>query len=212
MLPPLAEQVLALFFEAGAARFFAGEAPVAHYKRGRHAPLKFTHPPTIPSPSKPTCCKCAGELPARSTTDATSTGGADDTTASDTEPARVCGACANTTDAATTGTTAASTPAAGAGGDEQDDTAFYDDDDDPFESNAAFISLYSAPHGRAWADLTYDEAKDLATRARSFHEAPAARDPLAEPTDDMDYVPDDPLDTLMADADDTAPVMRAHTV
>ena len=117
------------------------------------------------------------------------------------------------TDTATDDTTPDRTAPTGADADDtDDDAAYHDDDNDPFASNAAFIDLYSAPQGRAWADLTYDEAKDLATRARTSHEAPAVRDPLAEPTEDTDFVRD-PIEMLDTDGVYMpAPVTRAHKV
>ena len=154
------QQVLDLFFEAGAARYFAGAAPVAHSKRGRHAPMRFTNPPSAPSlgstsPTLPrTTDTTDGDAAVHAAGDAAGPTDLDD--------------CDN------------------AANDAKDfDHAYHDDEDDPF-LGAAFIDLYSAPSGRQWSDLSYEEAKALALRARTVHDVNPTRDPLPEPTEEQD--------------------------
>ena len=45
---------------------------------------------------------------------------------------------------------------------------YFCDTGDSFASGAGFIPLSDVLEGRSWADVSYDEAKELAMEARSF--------------------------------------------
>ena len=53
------------------------------------------------------------------------------------------------------------------------------------EGNDGYISLYSAPNGKAWHDLSFSQVKALARRARSHHNTGTANTQNGDATDNF---------------------------
>ena len=59
------------------------------------------------------------------------------------------------------------------------------DGEDSDEGNDGYISLYSAPNGKAWHDLSFSQVKALARRARSHHNTGTANTQNGDATDNF---------------------------
>ena len=57
--------------------------------------------------------------------------------------------------------------------------------DDSDEGDDGYISLYSAPNGKAWHDLSFSQVKALARRARSHHNTGTANTQNGDATDNF---------------------------
>ena len=57
--------------------------------------------------------------------------------------------------------------------------------DDSDEGDDGYISLYSAPNGKAWHDLSFSQVKALARRARSHHNTGTANTQNGDATDNV---------------------------
>ena len=58
-----------------------------------------------------------------------------------------------------------------------------DDDHDPFGAGDEYVSLFHDNNGREWKDVTYEEAKALAARARAANPTAPPRSDFPEPTE-----------------------------
>ena len=166
-------QVLHLFFEGEAARYFAASAPTVH--AGRAPAQRFTHPP-----QRAHCAACgAARAVGRNPPDGWTSGAG--TWYCDTHAPAAKMAWSADGDKASDNADANDYTDAG-----DHNTAYADDANDPFAAQTDYISIFDAPDGREWTDLTYEEAKSLATRARAHLPDTQARNVLPEPTEPDD--------------------------
>ena len=156
-----------------AARYFAASAPTVH--AGRAPAQRFTHPP-----QRAHCAACgAARAVGRNPPDGWTSGAG--TWYCDTHAPAAKMAWSADGDKPSANADANNYTDAG-----DHNTAYADDANDPFAAQTDYISIFDAPDGREWTDLTYEEAKSLATRARAHLPDTQARNVLPEPTEPDD--------------------------